>query len=131
GVRRTYLSGFISLFGNRGQSSGGRVMGFQIRARWGIAVAAALMFFAVRSQAQVVFTPPPDAPDGGQGTIGVLEVSGAITPGSNPPSGGIPGCCGDQNQARTALLALPPAAGIIRRSFTAPNFNFKGDGGTV
>ena len=104
-------------------------MSFPIRARWGMAAAVALFLFVGRSQAQVVFTPPPDAPDGGAGTIGVLEVSGPVLP-TTPPSGGIPGCCGDQNQARAALLA-PPAAGIIRRTFTAPDFNFKGDGGAV
>jgi hypothetical protein len=78
------------------------------------ALAAAIGFgIAGQSQAQVNFSVPADAPDGGAGTIGILQVTGA---------GGI----GDQNAARAALNGVTG----VRTVLPAGNvFNFKGDGG--
>jgi uncharacterized protein (TIGR03382 family) len=99
--------------------------------RFALASAACILLgVAGRSQAQVTFTPPADAPDGGNGTIGVLEVSGlaiAPVPPATDVTGGIPNCCGDQNQARTALTSAS-GPGIIRRTYSGTAFNFLGDG---
>ena len=81
--------------------------------RYGLGVAGCLMFgVAGQSQAQVNFTVPADAPDGGAGTIGILRV--------------VPGTA--VNNQDDARAALQPGIGTRTTSF-APVVNHVADGG--
>lgn len=77
-------------------------------------LAAACVVFGVagRSNAQVTFTPPAGAPQGGAGTLGIQEVyNGGIA------GGGL----GDQGQARATINSPLPGAQIF--NYTAPVLN--------
>src|SRR4029078_827148 len=85
--------------------SRGRILG---------AAAMAALAYAGQSKAQINFSIPADAPDGGLGTVGILRVV---------PGTGI----GNQDEARAALNG---AAGTRTTSF-APVVNHLADAGGV
>jgi hypothetical protein len=89
-------------------------MGLSRQLAFPAACALSLLLATLAAPAAIIFTPPPDAPDGGIGTVGILEVRNA------------PGCCGNnEDEARTVLSN---GTGT-RLQGSAPQINFVQDGG--